>query len=341
MSISKIKVLVVEDESLNAILMKRILIKAGYDVVVSQNGLDALNLLKTTTFDVILTDWMMPLVDGIELIRRIRTNTPLFPLIIMLTAIVSDDAREYSLKTGADDFITKPVDTNELLESIEAGLSKKHQTVPVFQISKKRSTLKQKPDFPVFVIATSTGGPPTLIEIFQNIDPKLGVAYFIVQHGPKWMLETFVHRLQKETMLKVVNPKDGTIIEPKTVYIAPGDVHMKIKANSKTIELVDSPKINFVRPAADPLFQSAAEAFGEYCTALVLTGLGSDGAIGSKEVSNYGGTVLIQDPLTATVDSMPKSIIKANIPHKIYELKDLAVGINKESMNMLIKLKKS
>lgn len=337
----KAKILVVEDESINSILLKRILTKAGYDVVVSQNGLDALKVIKTTNFDVILTDWMMPQLDGIELIRRIRDNVSVIPLIIMVTAIVSEEAKEYSLKTGADEFVSKPIDEVELLSLIDIGLAKKNHILPDILISKKRESFKGKPEFPVVVIATSTGGPPTLIEIFQKIDPQIEVAYFIVQHGPKWMLETFANRLQKETKLKVISPTNGTKIEPRTVYVAPGDVHMKIKSHGKSIELLDTPKINFVRPAADPLFQSAAEAYGDYCTAVVLTGLGNDGALGAKEISSYGGNVIIQDPFTATVNSMPKSVIKANVPHKVYELKDLAEAINNESFSLVKKLKKN
>lgn len=339
--VNKGKILVVEDESINSILLKRILTKEGYEVKVTQNGLEALEVLKSNDFDAILTDWMMPHIDGIELIRRIRSSTPVSPLIIMVTAIVSEEAKDYSLKTGADDFITKPVTNEELLSIIENGLARKNQGDLPTKSFRKAPSAKPKPDFPVVVIATSTGGPPALIEIFKSIDPKISVVYLIVQHGPKWMLETFANRLQKETNLKVVSPANGTKIEPGTVYVAPGDVHMKIKSSNKTIELVDTPKINFVRPAADPLFQSAADAFGEYCTAVILTGLGNDGAVGAKEVSSCGGTVIIQDPLTATVNSMPKSIIKAKIPHKVFELKDLAMAINKEAMNMIVRLKKS
>lgn len=337
---NKAKILVVEDESINSILIKRILTKVGHDVKIASNGLDALEQIKSNSFDVILTDWMMPQLDGIELIRRIRMNVAVHPLIVMVTAIVSEEAKEYSLKTGADDFVTKPVNADELLSIIENGLNRKQQKSTIPQIIPNRDIFKPKPEFPAVVIATSTGGPPTLIEIFQSIDPKNNVAYFIVQHGPKWMLETFANRLQKETSLKVVSPTNNTKIEPRTVYVAPGDVHMKINSRNKTIELLNTEKINFVRPAADPLFQSAAETFGEYCTAVVLTGLGNDGTLGAREVSSYGGNVLIEDPFTATVNSMPKSVIKSNIPHKIFELKDMANGINKEALNMLSRLKK-
>lgn len=335
----KAKILVVEDELTNSILIKRVLIGAGYNVLVAQNGADALKYMEKETFDAVLTDWMMPHIDGIELIRRIRESIKPLPLIIMITALVSQDAREYALEAGADDYIAKPIDVNELTTRVEEGLAKKGQTAPTEKIVEKKVKLTNTPNFPVVVIATSTGGPPTLIEIFNKLNVNDDVAYLIVQHGPPWMLDTFAQRLQKETKLNVHTPSNGMKIEPGNVYVAPGDLHMRIHPSNYTIVLDDAPKENFVRPAADPLFRSAAEVFGEYCLAVVLTGLGRDGTAGASQITSFGGTVLVQDPKSATAQSMPTAVINSHIPHKVVHLQDMAKAINEAAHSLRIKLK--
>lgn len=335
----KAKILVVEDELTNSILIKRVLINAGYNVLVAQNGADALKYLEKETFDAILTDWMMPHIDGIELIRRIRESITPLPLIIMITALVSQDAREYALEAGADDYIAKPIDVNELTTRVEEGLAKKGQTGTIEKAPIKKAVASSTPNFPVVVIATSTGGPPTLIEIFNHLDVNQDIAYLLVQHGPPWMLDTFSQRLQKETKLKVCTPTNGMKIEPGSVYVAPGDLHMRVHPSNYTIVLDDAPKENFVRPAADPLFRSAAEVFGEYCLAVVLTGLGRDGTAGASQVSSFGGSVLVQDPKSATAQSMPTAVINSHIPHKVVHLQDMAKAINDAAQNMKHKLK--
>jgi two-component system chemotaxis response regulator CheB len=108
------------------------------------------------------------------------------------------------------------------------------------------------------------------------------------------------------------------------VYIAPGDKHLRIAPGSLNLILDDGPKENFVRPAADPLFRSAADAFGKYCIAVILTGLGRDGAQGAAQISALNGTILIQDPETCVAPSMPNTIIEVNIPHKVVPLSNLS-----------------
>jgi two-component system chemotaxis response regulator CheB len=288
------KVLVVEDELTNAILLKRILSKAGYSVVVVHNGMDALKHLERETFDAVLTDWMMPQIDGIELIRRLREKVDPLPLIIMITALVSEGARTYALESGADDYIAKPIDIDVL------------------------------PPFIGVVIGTSTGGPPALIEVFKNIPDNVNAAFYIVQHGPPWMLETFSLRLQRETPLKVSLATNGAKSEVRNIYIAPGDRHMRINKEDYSIILDDGPKENFVRPAADPLFRSAADAFGKFSIGVILTGLGRDGAQGAGQIASVNGTVIVQDPKDAVAPSMPNTLINSGVSHKMVPLPEIA-----------------
>lgn len=334
------KVLVAEDELTNAILLKRILSKAGYTVVVAHNGLDALKHLERESFDALLTDWMMPQLDGIELIRRVREKIKEIPLIIMITALVSEGARSYALESGADDYIAKPIDVDELLTRLKDGLARHTQKAPDKPAQIVSREINAAPKCVGVVIGTSTGGPPTLIEIFKDMPKEVQAAFFIVQHGPPWMLDTFSQRLQRETELKVSVAINGE--EPKigSIYIAPGDKHLRIDPKNMKLTLDEGPKENFVRPAADPLFRSAAETFGKYCVAVVLTGLGRDGSQGAAQIAAYQGTVIVQDPETAVAPSMPNTVIQSGIKHKVIPLPKIAKEISETVFPIAARLKK-
>lgn len=333
------KVLVVDDEVTNTILLKRILTKAGYSVVVAHSGIDALKSVKRDKFDAVLTDWMMPQMDGIELIRQIRDNVDPIPLIIMITALVSDGARSYALESGSDDFISKPVDLDDMLTRLKDGMARKQQAAPEKPSVIVTREVDVKPEFVGVFIATSTGGPPTLLETFKNIPTNLNAAFFIVQHGPPWMLETFSQRLQRETDFPVHLGVNGMFSEAGNIYIAPGDKHMRITPEGYKIRLDDGPKENFVRPAADPLFRSAAEAFGKFCVAVILTGLGRDGAQGAGQIVAVNGTVLVQDPKTAVAPSMPNTVIQSGIMHKMYPLEEMGKAISETVFPIAARLK--
>lgn len=309
----KIRILVVEDEITSTIFLKRLLTKNEYEVKTAYNGDEALKELELGKFDIILTDWMMPKLDGIELTRRIRENVSPSPYILMLTALVSEGARTHALHSGADDYLAKPINVTELLERIEVGVNKITNKVDKNSPTNIKIIKQEKlPDFIGVGIATSTGGPPTLVELIKNLDSNSKAAYFIVQHGPPWMIETFASRLSNETKMPVHLGSNDLKVEAGSIYLSPGDSHMLVNSDM-TITLDDGPKENFVRPAADPMFRSIANSFNERSIGIVLTGLGRDGVNGSSVIKKAGGMVLVQDPSTAIAPSMPQSVIDEGI----------------------------
>lgn len=334
------KILVVEDELTNAILLKRILNKEGYSTVVAHNGFDALQHLEKDTFDAVLTDWMMPQIDGIELIRQMREKMKKLPFIMMVTALVSEGARSYAIESGADDYIAKPIEVEDLLTQLRDGLNKKEQSDKPQQYKVEKKSINVKPPMVGVFIATSTGGPPTLIDLFKDVDTDLDCSYYIVQHGPSWMLETFSQRLQRESGLDVSLATDDLKIRSRHIYLAPGDKHMLISKDYK-LKLDDGPKENFVRPAADPLFRSATETFGKYALGVVLTGLGKDGTQGAAQLVSAGAKILVQDPANAIAPSMPTSIVKSGVEHTIISNKDLGKKVSEFAGKLIYELKKA
>lgn len=335
------KILVAEDEISNQLLVKRTLSKAGYTAVVVSNGIEVLQLLEREQFDAIITDWMMPEMDGIELIRNIRKKYKEPPFLLMMTSLASESARRHALEVGADDFIAKPVNLNELLERVQSGIARQMQvdTKSSYQESSV-ITSEVIPNTVAVAIAASTGGPPTVLQVLKGLDPKANTTIFIVQHGPAWMLESFAQKLNEETGFTVRIATNLMPTQPGFVYIAPGELHMRVDKTTYRILLDDGPKENFVRPAADPLFRSVAEAYGKFSVGVVLTGLGRDGTQGITHIHSVKGSIIVQDPETAIASSMPSSAISSNVPVRVEPLEKVSTAINERVFALAALLKK-
>ncbi len=334
------KVLIAEDEITNQLLVKRLLAKAGYTSAVVSNGKEVMKLLESETCDAILTDWMMPEMDGIEMIRTIRKKYPNPPFIMVMTSLASEGARQHALESGADDFLTKPINFDELLDKLSNGISRASQSkekpkteVPVVEAA-------QLPPFVGVAIASSTGGPPTVSQIIKGLSNRENASYFIVQHGPDWMLESFAEKLNTETDFTVKIAVNHQSIQPGVIYIAPGDRHLRVDNKTYRIVIDDGPKENFVRPAADPLFRSVAEAFGQFAIGVVLTGLGRDGTSGAAHIVGAKGGVIVQHPDTAIAPSMPTSVIQSGIQARVEPLENVASAIKERVFALAALLKK-
>lgn len=327
-------ILVVEDDSASARVIEVTLKRCAHSVVMARNGREALATLKQGQFDAVVTDWMMPEVDGIELVRNIRRLPKPHPILVVLTSLRSDEARQHALQSGADEFLCKPLRPVELLERLNSGVARRQATVPlpsavpmpqpalrpvegtipmpmalrpppVSEILKTRPA----PAFHAVGIAASTGGP-LAIKAFLEVRPlSRRAAYLIVLHGPDWVQRHMVTSLASVTDLPVVVASHGEPVEPGKVYLSPGDRHLCVAPDGLHIEIRNTPEINYVRPAADPLFHSLASGFGAKAIGVVLTGLGIDGAQGARSILAGGGKVFAQDPTTAVAESMPRATI--------------------------------
>ncbi|HZK46571.1 MAG TPA: CheB methylesterase domain-containing protein, partial [Atopostipes sp.] len=125
-----------------------------------------------------------------------------------------------------------------------------------------------------------------------------------------------------------VEAEDGMKIQKGTVYLAPGGLHMVINRNR--IQLLDTPKVHSVRPAIDPMFKSAIETYGENILAVILTGMGKDGAEGCVAVKNAGGYVIAQDEESCVVYGMPKAAVETGAVDEVLSIYDIIVEINKQ-----------
>ncbi len=303
------KVLIAEDDNVNASILSQTLINAGYHTVVKHDGDEAFKAVQEQNYDAILTDWMMPKTDGIELIRKIRAYKKPVPLIIVITALSSDQSCRHALDSGADDFLSKPFKPQEVKNKLDNLFSRKEQKVSITPKTGE-SPVKTYVDFLGVGITSSTGGPKALDIILGELPETDKAAFFLIQHSPAWALKEMVSRLNTRSKMKIVPAEDGIVISPGYIYLAPGERHMIVANDDKKIHLIDDPPENYVRPSADPLFNSISKYFGEKSMAIVLTGMGCDGTLGAARISEVNGVVIVQDPKTATAASMPQTVIK-------------------------------
>jgi two-component system chemotaxis response regulator CheB len=165
------------------------------------------------------------------------------------------------------------------------------------------------PDFDIVALAASAGGLTALIEVLSDLPINFRVPIVVVQHLDPRHPSLMAEILGRRTPLKVVQAKQGDKLIPGVVYIAPPNNHLLVNSDG-TASLSQSEMVHFLRPSADLLFESVAASYKERTIAVVLTGTGSDGAMGVEAIKKMGGTVIVQDDKSAEFAGMPSSAIK-------------------------------
>ena len=298
------------------------------------NGKLAVDGLAASDPDVVVLDIEMPVMDGMTALPLLLEQKPGVK-IIMASTLTRRNA-EISLKAmslGAIDYIPKPegnsgVTTSstfrgELLDKIKAvgGAGRARATArpahlragrPVASAAVPKAPIELrnfsnvKPR--ILAIGSSTGGPKALAKLFSEIAPCVrSTPVVITQHMPATFTTILAEHLAKEAGCPGKEADDGERLRAGTIYVAPGGKHMALKASGENVALrvYDGPQVNFCKPAVDPLFESVAQIFGPASLALVLTGMGHDGAAGAVHIANAGGSVIAQDEASSVVWGMP------------------------------------
>jgi len=194
----------------------------------------------------------------------------------------------------------------------------------------------------ILVIGSSTGGPAALSRILGSLKGKLGgVPVVITQHMPPTFTTLLGETLSRLSGLEGGETHDGELVVPERLYVAPGGFHMRLIqiGGQVKITLNDGPPINHCRPAVDPLFESVAQIYRGAALGLVLTGMGSDGALGAVKIADAGGSVLAQDEASSIVWGMPGAAMAAgacvaaveleNLGERVANMLGLGSGLNK------------
>jgi two-component system chemotaxis response regulator CheB len=181
-------------------------------------------------------------------------------------------------------------------------------------------------------IGVSTGGPAALDVLLPEFPGNFPLPVLIVQHMPELFTKLFAERLNGRCPLRVLEAAEGMPVSTGTIYIAKGNWHMEVLAASRiglpnSLHLTQGPPENHCRPAVDVLFRSVAQVYGGGALALVLTGMGSDGMLGSRVIRDHGGSVLAQDQASSTVWGMPGAVTNAGLAQKVLPLNAIAPEI--------------
>lgn len=341
----KIRVLIADDSVIYRSQIKTALsADSRIEVVgIASNGKIAFEKIGQTKADLLILDLEMPVMDGLQTLREIQKAQ--YNIKVLVFSSASKRGAEVTLealKLGACDYVTKPdaqssesefngmtpetIIRSLIIQKIHSLFPLKQEQNPA-QVTITKSSFEKmssslwsifKPK--VIVIGSSTGGPSMLEKIFSNITPILKCPILIAQHMPPIFTAALAERLSKLSKIDVLEAKHGMPLENK-VYIAPGDYHMRLKGTPQRCEIVldQNEKIHSVRPAVDPLFQTASDIFKSYCFGLVLTGMGYDGRDGAIHIKKNGGCVAIQSESSCTVFGMPGAVLHAGAYDHIYE----------------------
>ncbi|MFH0996295.1 MAG: chemotaxis protein CheB [Pseudomonadota bacterium] len=172
-------------------------------------------------------------------------------------------------------------------------------------------------------VGVSTGGLDALKRILPGLPDNYPMPMFIVYHIHKTSDDYMVRHLNEISRLWVKQAEDKESIKPSVVYMAPPDYHLLIEWDG-TIALSTSERVNYTRPSIDVLFETAADVYGEKLIGIILTGANNDGSDGVRKIKAKGGLVVVQDPETAQMDTMPKAAIAAAAPDLILSLEEIA-----------------
>lgn len=178
----------------------------------------------------------------------------------------------------------------------------------------------------VVAIGVSTGGPAALMEVIPRLPAGLKVPIFIVQHMPPVFTRSLAEALDAKSRVSVVEAENGMRVSPGSVYIAPGGHQMKIKKDGvfAEIEINDDPPENSSRPSVDYMFRSVAKAYGSRILGVIMTGMGSDGAIGCRDIKRNGGSVITQSEASCVVYGMPRATYEAGLSDAVCELSNIS-----------------
>jgi two-component system chemotaxis response regulator CheB len=347
-----IRVLVVDDSALiRQMLTHALTLDPRIEVVgIARTGVEAIERARELAPDVITLDIEMPELSGLEALPFIIKETD--ARVLMLSSLDDPDTTYAALSAGAVDFIPKPKGGfASSLSDLADQLIKKIKTAYRVTPDKRRliSAAMLAGKLPgdidpgafmiassdlnrLVVLAASTGGPPALERVFSGLSADLPAAYLVVQHLPAGFTASFAKRLGKIAGFPVSEGRPGVAIEPGHGYVAPHGSHMIIRGERgkrTSLALRDAPPIHGVKPSADPLFESAADAFGDRVTGVVLTGMGQDGASGMVAIRDAGGRTVVQDEDTSVVWGMPGAAVRQGAAQAIVPIDRVAVEIRR------------
>ena len=337
----KIRVMVVDDSAVMRKMIPKLLARDD-EIEVVATALDgdfAIMKIEQARPDVVTLDVDMPRMDGITALRHIVASYGIPVLMLSSYTTVGAALTLKALEMGAVDFICKPASADrigemsaELIAKIKAAarskvveLSSRQWPGPIAKtngswISRRGAGRR------LVAIGSSSGGPNALRFMLPKIPGDFAAGIVIVQHMPEKFTEMLARWLDDICEIEVKEARDGDMITPGRALMAPGNAHLRVirTALGAAVELNQREPVNGHKPSVDVLFRSVAEEYGSSAVAIIMTGMGCDGAAGIDEIKRAGGLTVAQDKDSCTIFGMPRAAIDRGCIDKVVSLNDMA-----------------
>ncbi|RYZ01604.1 MAG: chemotaxis response regulator protein-glutamate methylesterase [Myxococcales bacterium] len=338
-----LRVLVVDDSVFNRRSIGEILAQSPEIEVVGKaaDGEEALRLVASLKPDCITLDLEMPRMDGFTFLRILMTKMPT-PVVVVSSYSQKENVFK-ALELGALDFVAKPErfsdpDLGGIREQlVNKVLLARSVRLGVPQPARRPADLAPAPTEPrlqkqlvppknVIAVASSTGGPSALMEIFTRFPPNYRSALVIAQHMPDKFTRTFADRLSRRGALRVSEAQDQDVVSEGVGFVCPGRHCMELEVSSRgTMKLKVTPPGERDRyvPSADRLLTSVALGLGRRAVGVILTGMGDDGVEGARKIIEAGGMVIAESEESAVVYGMPGAAVRAGVASQSLPLTEI------------------
>ena len=332
----KVRVLVVDD---SAVMRKLIpdMLEADPSIEVVGTAMDGTFCLKKIEElkpNVVTLDLQMPGMNGIETLKEIMRWHPVPVIVVSSHSTEGASITLKALGLGAVDFVTKPQDASAHKEMAAVLIAKIRAAADCKVVrpgtlrgapapAEKISAGKPAPPASKLVaIGISTGGPQALEFLLAQLPPDFPGAIVVVQHMPEGFTDMFARRLDELCSLRVKEAQSGDMLQAGRVLVCPGSRHIKVKrlAMGDLVMLNEESRVNGHRPSVDVLFHSVAEEFGSHAVAVLMTGMGDDGAEGLGAVKRAGGMTIAQSEESCVVFGMPRVAIERGYAMRVVAL---------------------
>jgi two-component system, chemotaxis family, protein-glutamate methylesterase/glutaminase len=343
-----VRVLVVDDSALMRKLIPQILQSDSSIQVVgtAMDGNFGLKKIEEVNPQVVTLDLDMPGMGGLDMLKEIMVRHPVPVIVVSSHSTQGASVTLQALSMGAFDFVAKPIDVSanmpeiarELIAKIKAAAQSRRVTMaPPLEAQKpsQKVALETKTQASrIVAIGISTGGPQALQYLLPQLPKSFPGTIIIVQHMPEGFTDMFSRRLEEICAITVKEAQSGDLLLAGRALICPGNRHIKVKRlpMGDVAVLNDEPRVNGHRPSVDVLFKSVAEEFGEKSIAVLMTGMGEDGAQGLGLVKTAGGMTIAQSEESCVVFGMPKAAIERGYAVRVIGLDALANTLQAQCM---------
>ncbi|MBZ5523650.1 MAG: chemotaxis response regulator protein-glutamate methylesterase [Acidobacteriia bacterium] len=340
-----IQILVVDDSAVVRQVMHAVLSQEDdMEISVAADPLIAMTKMKQKRPDVLLLDVEMPRMDGLTFLRNIMAEDPIPTLICSGLAAQGTDVALRALDLGAVGIVTKPkVGVNgflhesalTLIDMVRAASQARVRPRGLLPLLAKSPSPSPPPRRELrspaaavekmIAIGASTGGTEALETVLTALSAD-APAIVIVQHMPEFFTAAFAKRLNATCRIPVKEAADGDRLLPGAAFVAPGNRHLSVHRTGSDyiLQVHDGPLVSRHRPSVDVLFRSVARAAGPDSVGIIMTGMGSDGALGLLEMKRAGAYTIAQDEATSVVFGMPKQAIAERAVDHVAPLHDMA-----------------